>query len=1107
MATHGLTPVRLDLTPRSGGQPPTLDDEQRRVAQHRGGPLLVLAGPGTGKTTTVVEAIVSVLSDPAGPLAPQQVLGLTFGRRAANELRQRVTARVGGGLVPAVSTFHSFCYSLVRTYGDAEEFVRPLRLMTGPEQDLHVRELIEGSVALDRVSWPDWLRPALGTRGLSEQVRSLIARARSLNLDPEDLVALGESEGDPAWSAVGQFLGDYLDVLDAEGVLDYTELLHRAVTLAETPAIRSQLQERYRAVFVDEYQDTDPLQVRLLHSLAAPSATLIVVGDPDQAIYSFRGADPGGISRFREEFGGGRQDVPVEILGHTRRFGPVIRQVGSAVLGNRVPIGFSRAEIARHRAPQCEANPWGDGRVEVLTFDSVSAQAEHIGELLRRARAESNQAFESGEDPRPPMAWSDMAVLVRSGVRDIGPIVRALIAAGVPAEVAGDELPLHREVAVAPLLSALRVIVDDSALTPERAHDLLLSPLVQADPSSLRRLGRALRRLDRDGAFDDAPSSDDRPRASEELIRDAVRDLDMLALIAPELVGPAWTSIECLNRMLVTGRGLVGDGATPEDALWALWSSTSWPARLQRAALRGGASGRRADHDLDAVCALFDAAADVTARAGRGKGVAAFLAELEGQWIPAQSQQEHRTRGDAVRVLTAHRSKGLQWRLVVVAGVQEESWPDIRRRGSLLGVDRLGPEGQVAPASVAELIAEERRLFYVACTRAQQHLIVTAVSSVLEDGLQPSRFVADLGVAPVRRSGRPGRSLSPAAVVARLRCAAVDPSTSPRLRGVAVDRLARLAAVADEDGRRLISAADPQTWWGLREMTESDQAVRPTALPVLLSGSGLDGLHSCPLRWFLAHEVRGESPSTTALGFGSVVHVIADQVSRGALARDDDSIAAALDHVWSRMPYDAPWESVQQRAEAVAAVQRFLAFDEQRRADGFTLVATEARFELQLDVPCPDGHSETVRLTGSMDRVDVDQSGKVVVSDYKTSKVKPSSADVASHHQLGVYQIAIREGAIEGRSGLDDLGGASLVQLRNELAKTPGLPVEQAQAALPPLATEGDEQLTWMDEALGRAAALIRAEDFVATRDDNMCKFCQFRRLCPAWPSGQGVVE
>ena len=144
---------------------------------------------------------------------------------------------------------------------------------------------------------------------------------------------------------------------------------------------------------------------------------------------------------------------------------------------------------------------------------------------------------------------------------------------------------------------------------------------------------------------------------------------------------------------------------------------------------------------------------------------------------------ERGARGAAVRLLTAHRAKGLEWRLVVVAHVQQDGWPDLRRRSTLLGADRIGTDGLVPPTSARELLVEERRLFYVACTRARERLVVTAVASPEDDGDQPSRFLDELGVTVEKIEGRPLRPLSLGGLVSELRRTAADPATSPALRG------------------------------------------------------------------------------------------------------------------------------------------------------------------------------------------------------------------------------------------------------------------------------------------------------------------------------------
>ncbi|MGW9040180.1 UvrD-helicase domain-containing protein, partial [Streptomyces sp. NPDC055721] len=255
--------------------PPQLDAAQREVVDHTGGPLLVLAGPGTGKTTTLVESVAARMERGADP---ERLLVLTFSRKAAVELRDRMATRLGGRRPPQATTFHSYCYALIRAHQDAELFAEPLRLLSGPEQDLAVRELLAGQIDLEkaglgRVGWPDELRACLTTRGFADEVRAVLARSRELGLGPDALARFAERVGRPDWKAAAGFLAEYLDVLDLQGVLDYTELVHRAVLLAGSVTLPA-----YDAVYVDEYQDTDPAQVRLLHALTGGGRSTVVGG-------------------------------------------------------------------------------------------------------------------------------------------------------------------------------------------------------------------------------------------------------------------------------------------------------------------------------------------------------------------------------------------------------------------------------------------------------------------------------------------------------------------------------------------------------------------------------------------------------------------------------------------------------------------------------------------------------------------------------------------------------------------------------------------------------------------------------------------------------------
>ncbi|MFD5163726.1 ATP-dependent helicase [Streptomyces hawaiiensis] len=1090
---------RLVRTPPARMDPPLLDASQRSVVDHRAGPLLVLAGPGTGKTTTLVESVAERVARGGDP---ERVLVLTFSRRAAVELRDRMAQRAGAVRAPQATTFHSFCYALVRAHQDSDLFVEPLRLLSGPEQDVSVRELLAGQVDLERlglahVRWPDELRACLTTRGFADEVRAVLARSRELGLGPDALDAFARRTGRPDWRAAAAFLAEYLDVLDLQGVIDYAELVHRAVLLARRPEVAAWLAARYDAVYVDEYQDTDPAQVRLLDALAGGGRTLVAFGDPDQSIYTFRGADVNGILDFPHAFP--RADgspAPVSVLRTSRRSGAGLL-AATRLLTQRMPLTRLPAEKVRaHR----ELAPVRDGgRVEAYTYPTAGTELDNIADILRRAHLEDG------------VPWRDMAVLVRAGSRTIPTVRRALTAAGVPVDVDGDDVPLRHEPAVAPLLTALRAVATAEAGSPEpqeteggptsedapsarqgtgwldteTALTLLTSPLASMDAADLRRLGRALRDEER-------AAGNPLPPPSDVLLTQALAEPERLAVHDPTYARGA----QRLGALLRKARERLAGGGTAEEALWDLWEGTPWPTRLERAARRGGAAGRNADRDLDAVCALFATAARAEERTG-GRGTLNFLEEIDAEDIAADTLTRRVVRPDAVRLMTAHRSKGLEWRLVVVAGVQEGLWPDLRRRGSLLEADRIGRDGLAEPLTPGALLAEERRLFYVAATRARERLVVTAVKAPADDGDQPSRFLTELGVGPKDVTGRPRRPLSVAALVAELRATTVDPRVSEALREAAARRLARLAALADEDGRPLVPSAHPYRWWGMFEPTESKVPLRDRDQPVVLSGSALDQLaNTCALQWFLGREVKADAPATAAQGFGNVVHVLADEVASGHTPADLGVLMERLDSVWNALAFDAPWKSAQEKDNARVALERFLQWHVMNRT-GRAPVASEHDFDVILEAG-----DYQVRIRGQMDRVETDGDGRAYVVDFKTGKQAPSSKEVERHPQLAVYQLAVREGAVDEAfdGARPEPGGAELVHLRQGAAKRDGgeiLPKVQAQEPL-----EGE----WVGDLLATAAGKVLDERFTPTAGQH-CTHCAFRASCSARQEGRHVVE
>jgi RecB family exonuclease len=377
----------------------------------------------------------------------------------------------------------------------------------------------------------------------------------------------------------------------------------------------------------------------------------------------------------------------------------------------------------------------------------------------------------------------------------------------------------------------------------------------------------------------------------------------------------------------------------------------------------------------------------------------------------------------------------------------------------------------------------------VACTRARERLLVTAIRSPDDDGEQPSRFLEELGVATVDIQGRPPRPLSLPGLVAELRRTVSDPDASLGLRSAAARRLAMLAT-SDHRGVGLAPQADPAHWWGIRSRSRSEQPLRPPDEPVTVSATALESLLACPAKWFLEREAGGTTASSASQGFGLVVHTLADRIAKGELTADDD-LMAYVDRVWDQLVFRTPWSKAKERAEVEAALDRFVRWH--GRADARTVLATE--HQLSVDITLPDG--ELVRINGYADRLEVDAEGAVWVVDLKTGKYPPADKDLATNPQLGLYQHAVNNGAVDdlvarpGRSG-----GAELVQLRRE---TRGSVKVQRQ---PPHEPDADGDLE-IETQLQYAVHAIRSETFPA-RAGGHCDHCSFHAICPI--KGAGTV-
>lgn len=1041
----------------------------RAVLAHPGGALRVLGGPGTGKTTLVAHTVADRMLRRG--VDPEQVLVLTANRRTAADLRERITELLAdGGEVrtvrePLVRTVHSYAFAVLRLQASLHELPSP-RLLSGPEQDVVVRELLAGDVEDGAQRWPQRLRPALRLPAFAAELRDLLLRAAERGLGPADLIRLGREHRRDEWVAAGRFFRDYEQVALLRGsvgtgapeatapALDAAELVSTALLALRTDAeVLRRERGRVRHLLIDDAQHLDPQQARLVELLGAGAREVVALGDPDQTVFSFRGADPGLLTEG---------DSPVLRLTADHRMAPTVR---AAVMRLAARLPGPRGQLHGPQAAQIEP-----GEVAVQVFGSAAREAAWVADRLRRAHLLDG------------VAWADMAVLVRSTARSLPTLRRALLAAGVPVAVPRDEQPVARQGAVVPLLTLLRVAVDPAVLDDgETASALLASPLGGADPITLRRLRRELRRLE-------TASGGDRP--SSTLLGEALRTDDPLVSLDERAARPARRVAE----LLAVASQAAAQRRSAEEVLWRVWHRTGLAGRWAEAAKRGGPVGAQADRDLDAVVALFDAAARYADRLpgadGGTAGVLGFCDYVADQQIAGDTLAPRSPQGEAVAVLTAHAAAGREWSVVAVPGVQEGSWPDLRLRGSLLGSEHLidavaGVEPDAAVSRTGPLLAEERRLLLLAASRARRSLLVSGVRG---DDEHPSRFLdeldggdtgADAGQRPV---SEPGRGLSLPELVAELRRVVCDPAGEPGSRDRAAAGLARLAEAG-------VPGADPGSWYGLAGVS-TEAPLRRAGQAVGVSPSVVELLATCPLRWLLTRHGGDDARELPAVT-GSLVHRLVQAAAAGAT---DAQLEEALRDAWAGVDAGAPWFSRREQQRVRAMLGAFRSWLADTRGE-LTQVTLEHPVDLALPAD-PEGDADVV-LRGRVDRLERDRDGRPVVIDVKTSKTPISKDAAAAHPQLATYQLAAAHGAFTGLGCSDRPGGARIVQVSKSAH---GAATERAQ---PPL--DSDALAHWL-AVVGEAARATAGPAF-RVRENGDCERCPSRIACPLHDSGRQVPE
>jgi RecB family exonuclease len=642
------------------------------------------------------------------------------------------------------------------------------------------------------------------------------------------------------------------------------------------------------------------------------------------------------------------------------------------------------------------------------------------------------------------MPWGRMAVIVRTGAL-VPALSKGLAALEVPTQVAASAAALRDEPAVRAFILALDITLGRRALDADAAVDLLRGPLGGLDPITLRRLRAALRQQELAEEDLGQPELDvpELPgagaRTADELLVAVFSDPTLLASIDNRT---ARRAASCAKNLRQT-RTAFAAGATIEELLWGLWQRSGLAPAWAEQSTGTGIDADEANHNLDAVVALFSAAQRFVERTPAAPPVL-FVEHLVDTDVPEDTLAP-RALAESVLVSTPSGTIGRDYDLVVLAGVQENVWPDLRIRGSLLGSGDLAllaagetPDPAGARTSV---LHDELRMYTQAASRSSTELLVTAVDN---DENQPSAFLrllpepdpAPLARYPLSLRGLVGRLRRDLTQTLRPRLQAApdavgsvasDPAASDPVAALpavlpvrATDAAATLARLAHEK----VPGADPDEWYGLRGASTERPLNDPEAGdgPVRVSPSRMSAFETCPLHWLIGQIGGGDS--STAANLGTIIHKVMEDATDPALSPDPASITpdalwAGVEARWGELVFDADWQSRVQKTQARELTDRLAAYLGDGARNGTRLLSAEGRFAHEL---------EGAVLSGTIDRVERLPDGRAVIVDLKTGKGDPTSdTGVAEHPQLGAYQLAFSAGVIDGLEPGMELAGARLV--------------------------------------------------------------------------------
>jgi len=995
-----------------------LNDQQKQVIAHRGSPLLVLGDAGSGKTTTLITAVSKRISEGQDP---NSILIITYGRHSASRLRDQIaSANPASHTVsePIARTFHSIAFLILNdqlTNTDSSKYV----LLSGAEQDAQIRELLAIDAANPATTlWPKELIPALTTRGFAKELRDFIGRATERGSSPAELIKYADKYDQKYWPAICEFWQRYRQSLALRDVttsasvnrIDPSEII---IAAAEKLEGNQNLLDKYKKLFQTIYVDEFQESDRAQRRLIQllSGQELVIFADPQSAVGRFRGADPDNLLSDLEQSG--------------------IKNI------IKLPTSFRVIK---------------DQQVAMLS--SASDEANYIAHQFRSAHL------------RQGVPWSQMAVILRSPGAQVGAIQRAFAMNSIPVEIDAVALSLADNPAIKPIITLAQIAIGQLNLIPsnwDQIEELLKSELAGADAISIRQMRISLSK-DQKG---------DLTKSSTELI------LDALTSPTADLPWEQLTPLKRINDLLKEVKKVSSKSQDISDLLWSIWSnaknyegeliSSAW----QQQALAGGNHGAIADQNLDALITLFEVARRFSERLPGAKA-GLFIDQLLGEKILSDSITASAQRGEVVQVMTVHSAKGLQWRYVALAGMQEGSWPNLKQRGSLLGSERLveifrhgiSNPAQLDAISASGLAEDEKRLLNVAATRTTEKLIITAVSQ--EDN-QPSRYFEKFAPGEIEIT-QTARAITQPALVADLRRLASRASNKEE--AVFAQRMLKTLAVNG------VTRAEPKNWVGNAPIS-TDLPVIKSDEVLRISPSSLESFTECSLKWLL-EQSGGKDADSTAQVLGTAIHVIAAQLlEQPSLSLDQ--LEDKLKGAWSLIDMNKGWIKDYEYRRAAAMLEKFYSWNLKNKN---TLVGVEERFEFKLG---------NAVVSGSIDRIELTAENKYYIVDLKTGATAISYDKALDNKQLQSYQLAVVNDGFKEKLEHQAVAGAELVFVGDHKAKD--------AKPRPQDAVKVDE----VTAELSQIAQGMSDKSFVATINER-CRTCAVKSSCPIQIQGQAVI-